>query len=100
MPWISELAQLPTPTIAMRMAFLLFIRYSAWILRPLGRGGNAAPCSEYWENWDGTSGKWIHTVHRSGHRTPNLGIPVIHGVGGCQAETCGARLMESFVSIV
>jgi hypothetical protein len=35
-------------------------------------------------NWDGTSGKWTHTVHRSGHRTPNLGIPVIYGVGGCQ----------------
>ncbi len=35
-------------------------------------------------NWDGTSGKWVHTVHRSGHRTPNLGIPVINGAGGCR----------------
>ena len=37
-------------------------------------------------NWNGTSGKWTHTVHRSGRRTPNLGIPVIYGAGGCQAN--------------
>src|ERR1700722_20003541 len=58
MPWIRELAQLPTPTIAMRMAFLLFIRYSAWILRPLGRGGNAAPCSDYWGGRMSTGNLW------------------------------------------
>src|ERR1035438_721687 len=39
-------------------------------------------------NWDGTSDKWIHTVHRSGHRTPNLGILVIYGAGGCQQLNC------------
>src|SRR5580700_10484453 len=37
-------------------------------------------------NWDGASGKWIHTVHRSGHRTPNLGISVIYGARGCQSS--------------
>src|SRR5580692_5582567 len=26
-----------------------FIRYSAWISRPLGRGGNAAPCIDFCE---------------------------------------------------